>query len=121
MVTATYIVKETIEVQLPRAAHGGETTQKTFAVLVTRDDKVYLDGAPADDPGLASAVTNARAQGEEVRAIIGGDKSATHGAVTHVLDVLEGAGVTKFAIQIEKATWCFACSSTATARSRKWR
>jgi len=31
MVTASYIVKETIEVELPRAAHGGETVQKTFA------------------------------------------------------------------------------------------
>ena len=33
MVTASYIVKETIEIELPRAAHGGETVQKTFAVL----------------------------------------------------------------------------------------
>jgi biopolymer transport protein ExbD len=32
MVTASYIVKETIEIELPRAAHGGETVQKTFAV-----------------------------------------------------------------------------------------
>src|SRR5437763_243969 len=28
--------------------------------------------------------------------------SATHGTVTHLLDLLKGAGVTKFAIQIEK-------------------
>ena len=34
MVTATYIVKETIEVELPRAAHGGETVQRTFAVVL---------------------------------------------------------------------------------------
>jgi len=33
MVTASYIVKETIEIELPRAAHGGETVQKTFALL----------------------------------------------------------------------------------------
>ena len=31
MVTATYIVKETIEIELPRAAHGGETMQLTRA------------------------------------------------------------------------------------------
>jgi biopolymer transport protein ExbD len=32
---------------------------------------------------------------------VGADKSATHGVVMHLLDVLKGAGVSKFAIQIE--------------------
>ena len=102
MVTASYIVKETIEVELPRAAHGGETVQKTFALLVTKDGKTYLNGAPVDDAGLIGAVQDARSKGEDVQAIVGADKNATHGMVTHLLDVLKGAGVIKFAIQIEK-------------------
>jgi len=102
MVTASYIVKETIEVELPRAAHGGETVQKTFAVLVTRDGKMFLNGVPVDDGSLVAEVQRARSAGEDVQAIVGADKNATHGAVTHLLDVLKGAGVTKFAIQIEK-------------------
>src|SRR5438132_13892792 len=102
MVTASYIVRETIEVELPRAAHGGETVQKTFALLVTRDGKTYLNGAPVDDSALVQAVQQAKAQGEDVQAIVGADKNATHGMVTHLLDVLKGAGVLKFAIQIEK-------------------
>jgi len=102
MVTASYIVKETIEVELPRAAHGGETVQKTFAVLVTRDGRMFLNGVPVDDGALVAEVQRARSAGEDVQAIVGADKNATHGAVTHLLDVLKGAGVTKFAIQIEK-------------------
>ena len=102
MVTASYIVKETIEIELPRAAHGGETVQKTFALLVTRDGKTFLNGAPVDDSGLMQAVQQAKAAGEDVQAIVGADKNATHGMVTHILDVLKGAGVIKFAIQIEK-------------------
>jgi len=102
MVTATYIVKETIEVELPRAAHGGETLQKTFAVMVTRDGKTFLNGVPVDDGGLVSEVRKAKTAGEDVQAIVAADKNATHGTVTHLLDVLKGAGVTKFAIQIEK-------------------
>src|SRR5438552_5224546 len=71
MVTASYIVKETIEVELPRAAHGGETVQKTFAVLVTKDGKTFLNGVEIDDAGLESAVREARAKGEDVQAIAG--------------------------------------------------
>ena len=102
MVTASYIVKETIEVELPRAAHGGETVQKTFALLVTREGRAFLNGVPVDDDGIVREVQGARARGEDVQAIVGADKNATHGSVTHLLDVLKGAGVTKFAIQIEK-------------------
>jgi biopolymer transport protein ExbD len=102
MVTASYIVKETIEIELPRAAHGGETLQKTFAVLVSKEGKTYLNGVPMDDAGLIAAVKDAQAHGEDVQAIVGADKNATHGMVTHLLDVLKGAGVLKFAIQIEK-------------------
>ncbi len=102
MVTASYIVKETIEVELPRAAHGGETVQKTFALLVTREGQTFLNGVPVDDQSLVAEVKKAKSAGEDVQAIVGADKNATHGTVTHLLDVLKGAGVTKFAIQIER-------------------
>ena len=113
MVTASYIVKETIEVELPRAAHGGETVQKTFALLVTREGQTFLDGAPVDDRGLVAAVQESKRKGEEVQAIVGADKNATHGSVTHLLDVLKGAGVLRFASQIEKQPYRMAAVSRA--------
>ncbi len=102
MVTATYIVHESIQIELPRAAHGGETTNQTFAVMVTKEDKIFLNGNEVTDQGLVAEVQKANAENKDINAIIGGDKAASHGAVTHVMDVLKGAGVTKFAIQIEK-------------------
>jgi biopolymer transport protein ExbD len=102
MVTATYIVHDSIQIELPRAAHGGETMNQTFAVMVTKDNQVFLNGTEVTDQTLAAEVQKATAEGKDVQAVIGGDKAASHGAVTHVLDVLKGAGVTKFAIQIER-------------------
>ena len=103
MVTASYIVKDAIEVELPRAAHGGEIVQQeTFAVVVTRAGERFLNGAPVDDAGLTAAVSAARARGAEVQAMVGADRLAAHGEVTHVLDVLKGAGVLKFAVEIER-------------------
>ncbi len=103
MVTASVIAKAAIEVELPRAAHGGEATQRTFALVVSKEGKMYLDGAETDEAHLVEAVHAAQANGEDVQAVVGADRNATHGAVTHLLDVLKGAGVTKFAIQIEQA------------------
>src|SRR5207237_9986012 len=71
MVTATYIVKETIEVELPRAAHGGETVKTTFALIVTKDGKQFLNGQETNDDGIVRAVVETKAKGEEVQAIVG--------------------------------------------------
>src|SRR5947207_15509998 len=69
MVTATYIVKETIEVELPRAAHGGETVQRTFAVVLNREGRVFLNGVETDDAGLLRTVQEARSKCEDEPAI----------------------------------------------------
>jgi biopolymer transport protein ExbD len=103
MVTATYIVRETIEVELPRAAHGGETVSRTMALVISKDGKVYLDGQETDEAHLVAEARRSRESGEDVQAIIGADMHAEHGAVVRVLDLLKGAGVLKFAIQIEKS------------------
>ncbi|HET9599623.1 MAG TPA: biopolymer transporter ExbD, partial [Anaeromyxobacteraceae bacterium] len=42
MVTAGVIAKAAIEVDLPRAAHGGETTRTTFALVLSSDGRTYL-------------------------------------------------------------------------------
>jgi len=102
MVTATYIVRESIEVDLPRAAHAGEATGSILAVVLTREGKVYLDGVQADEKQLEARVRAAVAQDKEARAIISADRMALHGAVVRVIDLVKGAGVTRFAIHIEK-------------------
>ena len=103
MVTASVMGKAAIEVELPRAAHAGEVTQRTFTLVVSREGRTYLDGQEVDEAQLIGTVRAAQAKGEDVQAIVGADRNATHGAVTHVIDVLKGAGVTRFAIEIEKA------------------
>ena len=42
------------------------------------------------------------AKDADARAIISADKGALHGAVVRVIDLVRGAGVTRFAIHVEK-------------------
>jgi biopolymer transport protein ExbD len=102
MVTATYIVRASIEVDLPRAAHGGEATGTILSVIVTRDGQVWLDGAQRTEDELVSRTRAAVAKDADARAIISADKGALHGAVVRVIDLVRGAGVTRFAIHVEK-------------------
>jgi biopolymer transport protein TolR len=104
MVTATYVVKEVIAVELPRAAAGSETPARTLAVVVARDGRAYLDGVALTEAALAAEVAQARQRAEELQAMIAADRDARHGAVIEVLDLLGRLGVTRFAIQVERET-----------------
>ena len=102
MVTTTYIVKEVIKVELPRAASGSQTTARTLQIVVTKAGTTYLDGVEMTDEALARKIREAPEKKEDLQALIGADREAFHGAVVHVLDLLKTQGLTKFAIQIEK-------------------
>jgi biopolymer transport protein TolR len=102
MVTATYIVRQSLEVTLPRAAHGGETVGTTLMLIVRQDGSFVLDGATVDDAQLRERARAARAKDPDVKAIVAADKDARHGAVVHLIDVVKGEGVSKFALNIER-------------------
>jgi biopolymer transport protein TolR len=102
MVTATYVVKEAIEVDLPRAASGGETLNTTLAFVLDKQGKLYLDGAETGSDAARLAVRSAIAKDKEARAIISADRSVSHGQVVEVIDLIKTEGVVKFAINIEK-------------------
>ncbi len=102
LVTATYIVKESIEVDLPRAAHAGEATGSVLAVVLTREGTVYLDGVRVDEAQLEARVRAAVARDPEARAVVSADRMALYDAVVRVIDHVKGAGITRFALHIEK-------------------
>ena len=81
MVTATYIVKATIDVELPRAATGGEDVGKTLNVVVKQPtgaaDKAMqactelaVDGAVIDELGLIAALRTSVVADPNTKAMI---------------------------------------------------
>src|SRR6516164_892181 len=102
MVTASLIVRETIEVDLPRAANGGETVQGLVNVLMDKDSVMYFDGTQVDEAGLRDHIVEALKKDKETRAIITADQSIAYGRVMHLIDVVKGQGIAKFALNIQK-------------------
>src|SRR5512138_1530924 len=103
MVTATYVAREAIEVELPRAASGGQLVGPTLAFALDREGKLFLDGAPATDGAAREAVRAALARSPEARAIISADRAVSHGRVIELIDLVKREGLTRFAIDVERA------------------
>ena len=102
MVTANFIVRETVEVDLPRAANGGETVQGLVNVVLDKEGKLFFDGAEVDEAGLTATVAEAVGKDKDTRAIISADQSLAYGRVMRLIDVVKGQGIAKFALNIEK-------------------
>src|SRR6218665_3406180 len=102
MVTANFIVRETVEVDLPRAANGGETVQGLVNVVLDKQGKLFFDGAEVGEDELRRRVAEALVKDKETRAIISADQTIAYGRVMRLIDVVKGQGIAKFALNIEK-------------------
>lgn len=100
MVTATYIIAQSIPVDLPKASTG-EDVVTTFAVTLTTDGQTYLDGQRIDEASLRQRIGGARVENADVRVVIAADAKVEHGKVVHIIDLVRQEGVSKFAINID--------------------
>src|SRR5512132_1518932 len=75
MVTANFIVRETVEVDLPRAANGGETVQGLVNVVLDKEGKLYFDGVEVTEADLSRRVVEAVSKDKDTRAIISADQT----------------------------------------------
>ncbi len=102
MVSATYIVSQSLKVQLPKTASSDETVAKTYVVTVTKDGNYYYNDKPITRDALQKELRSAAAANKDVNLVITADEDAHHGKVVSVIDLAKVEGITKFAINVEK-------------------
>jgi biopolymer transport protein TolR len=102
MVTANFIVKETVEVDLPRAAHTDETLKGPLNIVLDKDAKLYLDGTELSEADLKAKIDEQVQLDKDARAVISADQTLNYGKVMHLIDFVKGEGIAKFALNIQK-------------------
>lgn len=102
MVTAPMIMKPSINVNLPKARSGDKTESKQFAITISTDGKILLNGQATDTAALKIAAENEQKKNPEIQAVIQADKNVSHGQVVSVMDAIKQGGIKKFAISVDK-------------------
>jgi biopolymer transport protein ExbD len=103
MVSATYIVSQSLKVELPKTASSDEAVSTVAAVTISREGAFFYNNEPVTEPALVGKLRAARAGGAEVNLVISADQAALHGKVVHVIDLAKIEGITKFAINVERS------------------
>ena len=103
MVSATYIVSQSMRVDLPNTQTSDGSAASLAAVVIAADGSLQLNGEAVDEPALAAGLRQARSRDPELTLIVSADRAAEHGAVVHVLDLARTERITSFAVQVERA------------------
>jgi biopolymer transport protein ExbD len=103
MVSATYIVSQSLKVELPKTASSDESVSTVAAVTITKEGTFFYNGEPVSEPALADKLRAAKVGGAEVNLVVSADEQALHGKVVHVIDLAKIEGITKFAINVERS------------------
>jgi biopolymer transport protein ExbD len=103
MVASVYIVKDAIEVELPKAAKTTEAIETTLSIVVDRNGSLYLNGKPSNENLIATACQDAAAKNPNTQAIIAADNEVRHGSVVKVIDLVRTNGLARFAINVKRA------------------
>ena len=101
MVSATYIVSQSLKVELPKTASSDDTVAKVHVVTIDKNGAYFYNDKPtskADLPGLLRA---AKTTNTNLNLVITADEAARHGAVVGVIDLAKVEGITKFAINVQ--------------------
>ena len=103
MVASTYIVAQTLKVQLPRAKSTDGTADKPTKIEILKDGRLRWNEVDVLEPALPEKMKAAVAADPDVSLVVSADKEVMHGNVVHILDLAKLAGVTKFAINVQQS------------------
>jgi biopolymer transport protein TolR len=102
MVASVYIVKEAVELELPKAASATDAPETTISVVMDMKKALYLNGEPISEAGLARACEAAAKKDPRTQAIIAADHRVSHGDVISVIDLVRTHGLDRFALNVKK-------------------
>lgn len=101
MVSATYIVSQSLKVELPKTASSDDTVSKTYVVTITKDGDYLFNDKAVSKADLPAILRGAKAESKDLNLVITADEQARHGNVVGVIDAAKVEGITKFAINVE--------------------
>jgi biopolymer transport protein ExbD len=94
-------VQSGIQVRLPEAASKDEETRQEIVIILTRDNRLYVNDDLVETAQLGARLRQRLSGHPEGVVIIRADKEVMHGQVVEVMDIAKGAGAVRLAIATE--------------------
>jgi len=103
IVTAPMMMKDVLDVKLPKSSVSDGSASTPLAVAVTKQGQYIVNGSVMTEDALSQKAIEMANQNRDTSVIIAGDIEASHGAVVRVIEIVKSAGLNNFALQIESS------------------
>ncbi len=94
-------VQPGIRVRLPEAASKDQELKQDVVLVLTRDDRLYLNDDPVETAQLGSLLRERLRDRQDTVVTIRADKEVLHGRVVEVMDIAKNAGAGRLSITTE--------------------
>lgn len=101
MVASTYVVAQTLKVQLPKASTTDGPAEAPLKVVMLEDGGLMMDDEEVTEAQVEEALKSAIAVDKNRNVVISADAAVNHGRVVGMIDLAKRNGVTQFAINVE--------------------
>jgi biopolymer transport protein ExbD len=101
MVSSTYIVAQTLKVQLPKTSSTDGRADQPVTMTLLKGGGLLWNDEPITEDKLAARIQEAVRADPELSLVVSADREVPHGQVVHALDLAKLAGVRKFAINVQ--------------------
>jgi biopolymer transport protein ExbD len=102
MVTAPMLVREQMSVNLPKAQSGEKSASQSISIVIDKAGVIQVMEKVVQVSDLVSEIKNLLLSNPNAQAVISADQETKHGDVVQVMDLIKSAGLTRFAIQIDR-------------------
>ena len=101
MVSSTYIVAQSLKIQLPKSHATDGTADKPATVTLLKSGGWRWNDHDSNEEEIARELKKAADADPETNLVVSADKEVQHGRVVHLLDIAKLAGISKFAINVQ--------------------
>jgi biopolymer transport protein ExbD len=102
MVTANFLKKESININLPKVAAADSNVKESKQVAVTREGKFFLEGRAITESGLMDEITREAKYRPNMRVTLSADENLSYGTVSKAMGILRKCGVTRMALSVKR-------------------
>ncbi len=102
MVTANFLKKESININLPKVDAADPNVSKSVQVAITKDGKILLEGSPVTEEKLFATLQRDIKLRPNMRLTLSADEKLSYGTIMKVMGMIRKAGVTRVALSVKK-------------------
>ena len=102
MVTANFLKKESININLPKVAAADPNIAESKQVALTKDGKILFEGSETTLESMIRLLERDAKIQPNMRLTISADEKLPYGRVTEIMGQVRKAGVTRIALSVKK-------------------